>query len=544
MENSLLVASRWTRLIGEHLGAATGIAPDTSGGALVVKASGLISNPGPLNELFKNEQLWQDTVVPTVLPNSPRGEPRERLFSLAMREGRSDLAGIPENLFLEKAPVGPDPADKAVWMALKGIYRIQRRTGGAKPFLAPVPGIIPANYGDSKYRMFTGLMLYYMLQSDGLTVDVDLAGELFALLAKPTGFLLDQELDELIHNDVEQNGQMFATPEVTPFLTHNSRQLRRLVEGYTEKEPVQLALWDASGLRTYQRDLRTLLQTPIPALEKIKAAMFVTYLHLGLRFYRAAFGLGRQADAFYRWLGTGGDLPDVLQNDDRALAEFPGSLRFRWQTAEKRSISRGDQAALAYQALHQEALGFLPYQLLTLTLASRVIRSLGGPAVTSFVELAAFCQDDTRRRQLDTVCKALRLLYHVTHDRGTQLPALDHGSGLWHLREAVRSHTELARHWQTLLRYILPPGLDGLSSTQGPVSFFQLGPYGLFWLARLVTRGRSVPLNDFLAEISAVYGLAPQDRREQELMVGGLARMNLFARYADAGESHYVAHIL
>jgi DNA phosphorothioation-dependent restriction protein DptG len=41
-----------------------------------------------------------------------------------------------------------------------------------------------------------------------------------------------------------------------------------------------------------------------------------------------------------------------------------------------------------------------------------------------------------------------------------------------------------------------------------------------------------------------MYGLAPQDAREEDLLADALQRLGLLDRYSDAGEATYVRHVL
>jgi DNA phosphorothioation-dependent restriction protein DptG len=113
------------------------------------------------------------------------------------------------------------------------------------------------------------------------------------------------------------------------------------------------------------------------------------------------------------------------------------------------------------------------------------------------------------------------------------------------LREALLKgwRRELRRSTTDITAQLMRRGGKGISATRGSVQFFELGQDLLLLLAKLVAGDEKVRYRDFLERLS-LYGLAPQDREEEDVLADVLRSLQLLDKYSDTGEAMYVKHFL
>lgn len=151
-------------------------------------------------------------------------------------------------------------------------------------------------------------------------------------------------------------------------------------------------------------------------------------------------------------------------------------------------------------------------------------------------------------REFDAAAWALAALYA---DSTTGVPIEDitqSGSGVVALRSAVTAaHRKSLRKTSTdVVNMLLRPQQEAGRLVAGNgtrISFFEVDEPLVFLLVRLACGSGRLRADQFLAALRR-YGLAPQDRAEQERLLAALERLGMIRKYSDAGESTYVRHPL
>jgi DNA phosphorothioation-dependent restriction protein DptG len=200
----------------------------------------------------------------------------------------------------------------------------------------------------------------------------------------------------------------------------------------------------------------------------------------------------------------------------------------------------------------------MPATLVTRTLASQAWEALGGGARAEHLDLvaltAALKEDAGRRRTHSAACAAIAVVHRDVWRQGqATFEELRRAGktqamrpGLHALRDEVRrSRSKDLRHQSTdvvnqLMQAANVAGPGSLLARNGrSFAFYEVDEQLLLLLVRLVCRDEQVPFASFLNGLLA-YGLAPQDRREQDALADTLERLGLLARYSDAGEASFV----
>jgi hypothetical protein len=169
----------------------------------------------------------------------------------------------------------------------------------------------------------------------------------------------------------------------------------------------------------------------------------------------------------------------------------------------------------------------------------------------SFADIAeALHSDQDLRGEFDCACRiaAATVADELEDDGRSDLLRIVEDPqvpGFLSLREAVlkRWRRELRRSSTDITAQLMRRGGRGLSATRGPVRYFELGQDLLLLLAKLIAGDEAVRYRDFLEQL-ALYGLAPQDDDEEDLLAEVLRSLQLLDKYSDTGEAMYVKHFL
>jgi DNA phosphorothioation-dependent restriction protein DptG len=169
----------------------------------------------------------------------------------------------------------------------------------------------------------------------------------------------------------------------------------------------------------------------------------------------------------------------------------------------------------------------------------------------SFADLGRILDSDpTLRSEFDCAFRiaAAAAAEKVSGQQRADLIELIHTEsepGFLALREALLKgwRRELRRSTTDITAQLMRRGGKGISATRGSVQFFELGQDLLLLLAKLVAGDEKVRYRDFLERLS-LYGLAPQDREEEDVLADVLRSLQLLDKYSDTGEAMYVKHFL
>jgi hypothetical protein len=121
--------------------------------------------------------------------------------------------------------------------------------------------------------------------------------------------------------------------------------------------------------------------------------------------------------------------------------------------------------------------------------------------------------------------------------------------GTYLLRSGIHNNMRGILHYRSraVVNQLVKRSFGGsLIRRRGSVLFFELDEDLLFLLVKFVLSRcgeAELPFQKFLRELSA-YGLAPQDRAEEDELAAALERLGMLHRYSDAGEAMYVRHLL
>jgi hypothetical protein len=489
---------------------------------------------------------WFDTKLPDAMPARPRGDYRERTINLLVRDAIAaagstkevELIGSPatEGAFYRYDAI-TDPAMRQVFGDVLDDHFVVETTRRTR-FLFPFHSDLPGNFTfHGRYKMFNGLILAFFSRpgpADGW--NRTLLEKYYSLFNDRQSLsLLDRHALAIAH-DLVAEPERTATPE-------------ELIERFTGDLPEQVFLPDVH--RLIQTDLESALGiSSLGRKDQVNAVVTVFYLHLALYFWRLAYILDDQVDAFIHLQGGDSDARERLGRAcDGSLAGSPfrGQLRFRVAGAQPRKISTVDPAAEAFRDLNVRRLSLLPINLSLL----RAARQLSGVEGSSDFGAIAdrLASDDVLLRSFDAACRIAALA--VAEGLPTQLAAdvemAVQGSdpGFLVLKTAMlkRWRKELRRSSTDITAQLMKRGGKGIFATRGNVQYFELGQDLLLLLTKLIAGDEAIRYSAYLDRLSH-YGLAPQDRAEEELLADTLHALQLLQKYSDTGEAMYVHHFL
>lgn len=481
------------------------------------------------------------------LPGRARGDQRERLIS-AIAEDAVTGAGHHDDSELWRALADPGRlpvSDERERNVLAGVmqehYWVRPEATGRgmpKRFAFPFHAAIPANFPPKgQYKMFRSDILLFLCW-DGSDIDARPLEALCKLLSDDEDFTL---LDELLVDLVLDLAGKDAPERVEASQLLASNQAAK-VRGYLAS-----GAFLQPSLDRFREDFMAALAMPLPRHDRVEAAILTLSLHLGLYYYEIGYLLGTGLDAVTR---KAAGLAEELS------LPFKGRLRFRVGTAGDRPVRQADGCAVAWRELDDHYLiSFLP-NVITANLlhncwsaAAADVTSNPDPAALA-VALAA---DPELAELIDAAAGSLALLY-ADKEASASAPGLarlemSEEPGVHLLRSVIHGHLRGSLHYRSraVVNQLIKRRFGGsLIRRRGRVFFFELDEDLLFLLVRFVL-SRSpeleLPFREFLEGL-AQYGLAPQDRNEEEMLAAALERLGMLHRYSDAGEAMYVRHPL
>jgi hypothetical protein len=503
-----------------------------------------------------------------LLPNVPHGDDRDKLLWHVVADSQVELTGsLLDDVTLyheldDRLNLGPE-ASRVAAAALKGRFFSNRKAAA----MLAVHASLPLNYRHARltpsgkttgvgYTMFSGAILPFLLW------DSSLGG--------PNQLLLQQLLDAL------------SSPGELTSLDRRFLEIALSNAPRPEAEPsadVLIAkhgsdLADSFGqaggpfcepsLALFERDLRTVLSTPLPRPERAEWLTILISLHVALRMYRIAQALGGDLD---RAVAAAGQMPvpdgalgcSCQGRDLAQLQECPlsGRILFRTGSGRFRRVHGTDGCRAAFVELDRRRLLDLLPTLVTRNLSCAAWTALGGGAPAAARDITALSRaldkDPELRRAMDAACAAITVIHHsATRKESATLDELMRAShtrerrpGIHALREDARRMRarDLRRTSQSVVNSLMLKGIVGRGSIiarNGPsYAYFEIDEQILLLLVRLVCRTGQLPFDGFLQQLRA-YGLAPQDDAEREALSNTLERLGLLYRYSDAGEASFV----
>ncbi len=480
--------------------------------------------------------------APDVLPGKARGDYREKTVHQIIRDAvqpvgvelkEPDLIGREKGEFPDHPDVSPglQPIFK---MVLEDHFVVH--TSQKSRFVFPFHALLPSQFDFSgRYKMYNGLILRFLATPgpNGEDFNLPVLEQFYNLFNGEEGL---SGLDR----------QMLRLAKARSGVDDAKASADRLIEG-TSPGPV----FFAQGHQLVQRDLATVLSLgAFGRRDRVNATLTVLYFHIAIHYWRAAWCLEDQVQAFLAFLERPGAstrqaLAAACDVDPKTCA-FRGQLKFRIASSRERRISAGEGAATAHDEADERRLLRLPLNLALLGIA----RNLAGrDAPADFFTIADALEQDSKRAEFDALSRTLAWAHidNAATERQDDLRrrVLNERTGFGALRYTIESlnRRELRRRGRDVTAAVMKRGGRGLVAVRGNVSFFELGQELLVLLTKLLAGAERLPYRQFLERLED-YGLAPQDRDEMEELADVMRSMQLLERHSDAGEAMYVSHFL
>jgi hypothetical protein len=481
------------------------------------------------------------------LPGRARGDQRELLVAGAVQDAAPSTGRQPDSELREALgqpgvlPVADEVERNVLASIMRDHYWVRPESTArtSRPFAFPFHAAIPANYSPpGRYKMYRSDILLF-LSWDGSDIDPAPVEALCELLSDMGGFTL---LDELLVAAALATSGDGATDHVGAADLIASDQAAK-VRGYLAS-----GAFHQPALDRFRADMLAALSMPLPRHDRVEAAILTLSLHLGLYYYEIAYRLGTGLEAATRAAAALGPEPPPA---------FAGRLLFRVGTAGDRPVRRADGCAAAWRELDDRYLISLVPNIVAANLLHRcwqAARPGDAPENADPTALAVFLDADRDLGELvDGAAGALAILYaeRVASASAGELAAIAASDepGTYLLRSGIHSHLRRTLHYRSraVVNQLVKRSFGGsLIRRRGNVLFFELDEDLLFLLVKFVLARRGdaeLPLGEFLSELAA-YGLAPQDRDEEDELAAALERLGMLHRYSDAGEAIYVRHLL
>jgi hypothetical protein len=532
----------------QDIGSHCGISLERAGDSVT---AGSINIP----TLSDPDQWWRPA-LPDIMPRRPRGDYRERTVNLLVRDAvpnpgtlseaalfRSGEEGHDAGAFYQD-PLLVDPGFQEQLGEILYDHYVIETASGKTQFLFPFHTDLPGNFRFSgRYKMFNGLILAFFAKpgSEGEAFNTELLDNFYAL------FNDREELSLLDRQALRIASALAEAHDQDPARTATATAL---ISQYDEDLADDVFLPEVHQL--VQRDIRrALAMKSLGRKDRINAVLTVFYLHLALYLWRLGYTLEEQVAAFLRFLGGDRDgLRHLEAASQRSLelSPFRSQLRFRVAAARPRRVAEADPCAASFRDVNDRRLLLLPVNVSLLAASRQLLGCDNGTA--TFGDLAAqLAADAELRRAFDCACRivAVSLGSKLEQQQSADLQALALSSepGVLALRAGLLKawRGELRRSTTDITAQLMRRGGKGLSATRGRVKYFELGQDLLLLLAKLIAGDQRVRYGEFLTQLS-LYGLAPQDPAEEELLAEVLRSLQLLEKYSDTGEAMYVKHFL
>jgi hypothetical protein len=480
-------------------------------------------------------------------PGRARGDQREFLLAATIQDAAS-ASGVPEDKELRKGlaeqgvlPVPDDVQRNVLASVMREHYwvRPDASARASRPFAFPFHAAISANYKPpGRYKMYRSDILLFLCW-DGQDFDHAPLEALCNLLSDSSGFTL---LDEALKDAAVQSRGEEAITEIS------ANALLASTQAVKVRDYLANGAFHQPALDRFRADLITALEMGLPRHDRVEAAILTLSLHLALYYYEVAYLLGAGLDSATHAAAGSGPPP---------LPPFAGLLRFRVGAAGDRPVRREDGCAAAWRQLDDRYLISLMPNLGAANLLHGVWRAArpaeAPPNADPRALAAALAQDSSLRSVVDVAAGALALVYAdqdaSASDSELGAIAASEQPGIYLLRSTIHDHLRGELHYRSraVVNQLVKRTFGGsLIRRRGSVLFFELDEELLFLLVKFVLRRQGdveLPFQQFLAGL-AQYGLAPQDRDEEDELAESLERLGMLHRYSDAGEAMYVRHLL
>jgi hypothetical protein len=481
------------------------------------------------------------------LPGRARGDQRERLIAAIAEDAFPEKGGMKDDRLREalaepgRLPVGGEPQRQVLASVMQEHYWVRPEatgSGALRQFAFPFHAAIPANFPlRGQYKMFRS-DIFLFLCWDGHDIDPEPVEAICELLSDRDEFTL---LDDLLVNVGLDLADGIAHSDVTAAALLRSKQAEK-VRSYLKGGAFHQASHDR-----FRADFMAAVSMPLPRHDRVEAAILTLSLHLGLYYYELSYILGTGLDAITR---AAAGIPA------EQVRSFAGLMRFRVGTAGDRPVRRADGCASAWRELDDHYLISLIPNIICANLLHQCWSAAGGKATAGTDPEAlsiAMAADREFAKRIDMAAGALAISYAAEEASASALQLARLSSsrepGVHLLRSVIHSHLRGGLHYRSraVVNQLVKRRYGGtLIRRRGSVIFFELDEDFLFLLVKFTLtrrRQRELPFRDFLDELSA-YGLAPQDREEEERFSEALERLGMLHRYSDAGEAMYVRHPL
>ncbi len=481
------------------------------------------------------------------LPGRARGDQRELLLAATVQDAAQSTGRRPDTELREALgqpgvlPVADEVQRNVLASIMREHYWVRPESTGraSRPFAFPFHAAIPANYAPpGRYKMYRSDILLFLCWQ-GTNIDPQPVERLCELLSDDSGFTL---LDELLVAAALGSSGDGATNQIAAadlLSSDQASKVRRYLASGAFHQP---------SLDRFRADIVTALSMPLPRHDRVEAAILTLSLHLGLYYYEIAYRLGSGLEAATR---------AAAGAEHQAAAPFAGLLLFRVGTSGDRPVRRADGCAEAWRELDDRYLISLTPNIVAANLLHRCWRAAEpgeAPENADPGALAAALSADSGLAELiDAAAGALAILYaeRVASASGSELAELaaSEEPGTYLLRSKIHSHMRRTLHYRSraVVNQLIKRSFGGsLIRRRGNVLFFELDEDLLFLLVKFVLARRGeveLPFREVLSELAA-YGLAPQDRAEEDELAAALERLGMLHRYSDAGEAMYVRHLL
>lgn len=551
-----------TDLDGAALGALNDLSRRTSV-TLTTDGDTVIVDGTPLDLPILIGEQAQLFGIEGLFPTVPRGDDRDKLLWKVVAEARSD--GYSESELIpdrrldrqleERLNLGAEASRAAATVLRERFFNHK-----TVPVLLPVHGSLPLNYRHStkkgvpsRYRMFNGAILPFLLWTADGDVDAEPLRRLIEVIADDTHFTaLDRRFMEVASEEAPYpDASLDADALIEKYRSSLGRDFRAAGGPFCQ-----------ASLDAFRQDLRTVLDTKLPRPDMISWLTLLLSLHLALRLYRIATVMGEELDIA---VAAAGDLPVPAgsagcpcDGTSRCLERcaLAGRIRFRTGVGRYQPVRSRNPCRASYVELDRGRLLDLPATLVTRNLACRAWQALGGGPEAGRRDMtalaAALAADPELRHRHGAACAAIAILHHKAWRPGAVQAELEGVSainasrpGLHALREDVRRMRarDLRHQSQDIVNQLMldvnVAGPGSLIARNGTFGFFELDEQLLLLLVRIICRDDQLPYQSFLERLSG-YGLAPQDEAERAALQATLERLGLLLRYSDAGEAAFV----
>ncbi len=489
------------------------------------------------------------------MPARPRGDLKERTFSLLIRDGID-----PTENHQEKALIGDgkeiegsfsdadmiQPDLRRLFGEIVDDHYVIEASGGTR-FLFPFQSYLPGAYKfHGREKGFSGIILAFLCQprEDGQPgFNEDLIGRFYDLFNNKESLnLLDLSVLQI------------AKESAGEIINHTASASLLVKKHYADLPNGPGALLAGAHLR-FQKDLETVLGIKnLNRRDKINFAITTLWVHLALYFQRLSWLLEEELTLTLKAIQDQtiplSSVESCFKVVDEVDSAFAGTIAFRVPTRQGHPITKTDPAHMSWHEQNRRVL-LMPANLSVLGACRAVAGACGADASEwTFYdvlrahreepELAGAIEEALRWMAVETVAE---LGLDDQEDIKTQVEGATPGVEVFRESLLKTNRSDLRRSGRDLVHAFAKRGGRGYILTRGPHTFFEIGQDLLLLLAKLIVGEQKMPYREFLKKLRS-YGFAPQSREDEDQLAETLRALNLLEKHSDAGEAMYVKHFL